>query len=131
MLLPHFSVLGGKRSFVFFFFNFSKAAYSLCSNPRTLESSSLISIESLLSPSPISLCVNFPVVCVNCSSDFVHVKGKEEPAAMLSSVATRGEECVFYSPRDSLLSLEMAMLVFGILVFFCNLKVPKQIFWLV
>ena len=59
------------------------------------------------------------------SSDFVHVKGKDELAPMLSSVATRGEECVSYSPRDSLLLLEMAMLVFGILVFFCDLKVPK------
>lgn len=124
-----FLFLAGGRSFVCFF-NFSKATYSLCSNPRTLESS-LISTESLLSLSPISLCVNFSVLWVNCSSDFVHVKGKDEPAPMLSSVATRGEECVSYSPRDPLLLLEMAMLVFCILVFFCDLKVPKQIFWLV
>lgn len=79
-----------------------------------------------MSLGPISWCVNFPVLCVNCS-DFVHVKGKDEPAAVLSSVATGGEECVSCSPRDSLLSLEMVVLVFGILVFFCGLKAPKHI----
>lgn len=45
------------------------------------------------------------------------MKGKDKPAAMLNSVATRGEEHVSYSPRDSLLLLEMAVLVFSILFF--------------